>query len=700
LANPPLRKTGPLTILLLVITSIIVTVSFLPRAKAETKILSMTPFSGNVETAVQLRANISTLNGTFEIWFDETFLTSRNAIGSDVNASFTVPHAPSGSHNVTIIDVDAGENDTATFTVLTSYSFEPVVPKSPAQLQEGESVAISVNMTGGKSNYTYPNVNVQTPGNLTYEALDSIATNVAGDFYGNLTYPNDFSSGANTNLTGEHKVLFNETVVNQFFVGLTNLSEYHRGDLVNIKAVDYPLNRNVTIAIKFGDETIDSIPLNVTDGVIDTNWSVPSNATVGNYTLSITPVPDSKKEANDTQIFKIPGFKTEIFTLNLANETVPNVFVRVYDELADKRYNSTSAEDGLASFMLEGGNYRCEASFKEVKVGKINFTIAEEGQAKPVNLTCQLTSMNINVIDAQKASVPFVSISLTYNYTTNLDVTKNRTETEFGETNITGILRLHSLLPKITYTINASRYGEVFNQNNNTVSELSAQDCVYITIFCPVRTLHVNVVDACDQPIINATAKAQELMGGLYYDTTTDDDGKAVLNCTFGRYFVKVYVGEIMLCENKTPVDLCQNQNISISCKLYGLTLSVRVGDYFGQPISNANVTLQREGLSLSPRTTQSDGTATFDNIVGGNLTIRVYLTDQTQPCTIKASLVDESKTIEIKIDKYVILAGFLVETSHLATAIIILATVILIFSIEIYRKKRLKPQKGSKVEL
>jgi len=442
------------------------------------------------------------------------------------------------------------------------------------------------------------------------------------------------------------------------------------------------------------------MPLNVTDGVIFTNWSVPLNATVGNYTLSIAPVPDSKKEANDTQIFKIPGFKTEIFTLNLANETVPNVFVGIYDELADERYNSTSDEDGLAGFMLERGNYWVEASFKEVKVSKIDFTIAKEGQTKPVNLTCQLSSVNINVVDAQNISVPFVSISLTYNYTTNLDVKENRTETEFGETDITGILQLHSLLPNITYIINASRYGEVFNQNNNTVSELSAQDYVDIMIFCPERTLHVDVVDARNQPIMNATTKVQELMGGPYYDATTDEDGKAVLNCTFGRYLVMVYVGEIMLCENKTPVDLFQNQNLSVSCKLYGLTLSVRVGDYFGQPIPNANVALQREGLSLSPRATESDGTATFDNIVGGNLTIRVYLADQTQPCTIKTSLVDESKTIEIKIDKYVILTVFLVETSHLATAMIILATVILIFLIEIYRKRHLKPQKASKVEL
>ena len=695
MAYPLLRKTKPLTILLLILTSTIIIISFLPKAKAETKILSIDPFSGDVETAVQLRANVSTVNGTYEIWFDETFLTRGNATENSVNASFIVPHAPSGNHNVTIIDVDAGENDTTTFTVLTSYFFEPDVPESPAQLQEGENVTIYVNMTGGEPNYTYAEIKVQTPRNVTYEALSDITTNVLGDFYGNLTYPNDFSNGANTNFTGEHKVLFNVTVVNRFFVGLTNCSEYHRGDVVNVKAVDYPFNQNVTITLKFGDETIDSITSSVTDGVIDTNWNVPLDATVGNYTLRITPIPESKKEANDTQIFEIPGFKAEVFTLNLANVTVFDVFVRVYDELADELYNSTSDEEGLAIFMLEGGNYGCEAFFKEVKVGKIEFVIAKEGQAKPVNLTCQLTSVNISVIDAQNISVPFVSISLSYNYTTNLDIKENRTETEFGETNINGILRLHSLLPNITYRINASRHGEVFNQNNNTVSELSAQDCVDVNIFCPVRTLHVNLVDAYNQPIEKARAEVQELMGGLYYSTTTDEDGNAVLNCTFGRYFMKVYVDEIMLYENKTPVDLFQDKNLSISCKLYGLNLLVRVGDYFGQPIPNANVTLQREGLSLFLGTTESDGIVTFDSIVGGNLTVRVYLTDETQPSAAKTSLVDESKTIEVKIEKYVILAGFLVETSQLTTAIIILAIVILILLVEMYRKKGPKLQEG-----
>ncbi|MBE0520069.1 hypothetical protein IBX35_03390 [Candidatus Bathyarchaeota archaeon] len=59
-------------------------------------------------------------------------------------------------------------------------------------------------------------------------------------------------------------------------------------------------------------------------------------------------------------------------------------------------------------------------------------------------------------------------------------------------------------------------------------------------------------------------------------------------------------------------------------------------------------------------------------------------------------SSVVSSATIEVKIGKYVIIAGILVETSQLTTALIIAAAIILIVSIEVYRRKRSKLQKSS----
>jgi hypothetical protein len=146
---------------------------------------------------------------------------------------------------------------------------------------------------------------------------------------------------------------------------------------------------------------------------------------------------------------------------------------------------------------------------------------------------------------------------------------------------------------------------------------------------------------------------------------------------------------------NETFVEIFNDTYSEIYCKLYNLAISVKVVDYFGQPISNAKVTWQLHGLEDSA-STESDGLVTFSNIIGGDLQVTVYLPGQSQPFTTTTLFVDSSKTIEIKLDKYVILAGFLVETSSLTTAIIIVATVLLVLLIEVYRRKRSKTEKSS----
>jgi flagellar biosynthesis/type III secretory pathway M-ring protein FliF/YscJ len=62
-------------------------------------------------------------------------------------------------------------------------------------------------------------------------------------------------------------------------------------------------------------------------------------------------------------------------------------------------------------------------------------------------------------------------------------------------------------------------------------------------------------------------------------------------------------------------------------------------------------------------------------------------------------NFVDSSKTIEIKIDKYALLAGMLVETSQLLTAILIVLIVVLLLVLEIIRRRRHKPQESEKLK-
>jgi hypothetical protein len=145
---------------------------------------------------------------------------------------------------------------------------------------------------------------------------------------------------------------------------------------------------------------------------------------------------------------------------------------------------------------------------------------------------------------------------------------------------------------------------------------------------------------------------------------------------------------------NETVVNLNQTANLSVSCSLYGLDLSVRVVDYFGQPIPNVNVTLQRTGQRRSD-VAGADGMASFNSIVGGSTQVAVYLSGQSDPCVIKTTYLDSSRTIELKIDRYVGLAGMLLETAQVLTLIIVVLIVVVILCLEVLRRRRLKPQKG-----
>jgi hypothetical protein len=308
------------------------------------------------------------------------------------------------------------------------------------------------------------------------------------------------------------------------------------------------------------------------------------------------------------------------------------------------------------------------------------------------NFVCELTKMKIAVKDNDENLIPFVSLNISYAYTTTKE-SEEENETITGQTDISGLFIINSTLTHINYTVNASRYGIVFNQNNNTIQDLPAKTWLNVTILCPSKTLMLNITENHRNPLPKARVELIEQMGGISYTETANDAGTVVVNCTFGKYTVKVYKDNIFLKE--AFVELFNDTYCEVYCQLYNLTLSVKVIDYFGQPISNMNVTWRLGGLQNSALT-KSDGLVTFSNVIGGYLQVTVYLPEQSQPFMITTSFVGGSETIEIKLDKYVTLAGFLVETSHLATAIIIAATVILALSIEVYRRKRLKPQKSS----
>jgi hypothetical protein len=682
------------------LTSVLLGFSFLPRANAVMQMFSISPATGNVGTNVTLTANLTTTNGTYSVTFDGTIQVVGNATENNVTASFLVPEATLGNHTVTVVDVSNPlENVTHVFYISTAYYMNVTVPPPPTQLQEGDSVPIFFNVTGGDSNMTYGStINVQNPDNSTYSKQFGIPTSALGNGSVTLTYPGDFSTGANTNYVGNYTVSANSTVAPAaFIVGLTNSTEYHRMQTVNIKAV-YAANETVMLNVT-GTNIQYSVNLTANSaGVVNySSFAVPLNASVGTYSVNIVSIAASPtvKTVPDTQDFTVPGFAFNVTARNLAKDLVPNVAVNAFEN-GTSVSNQTTDSNGLAVMMLEIGNYTLKGYFQGVEVGEGHFEVNNTGAS---DLVLNLTDLNIKVVaivNGAEVGIPEAGVYLT---------PENVTLT----TNVTGNVVAQSLLPNSTYTLNASRYNTSFNvttiiesSSNNTVNGTITNLLVggslvpffNVTIGCPSYALQVQAFKADGQPFSNATVEARELVGGINYDGNTDSNGTVAFhNATFGEYDVEILdsAGKEL---NSTTVHLFQDENVTVNCDLFGLSISVTVTDYFGQPFANTNVTLQGNGVEAISSRTQANGTVTFANLVGDSYSISVYLSDKGSPAMIENLLVDGSTTVSVTMTRYVLLAGLPVETSQLAVVIIIVLSVLLVLILEVYRRRRNKSQK------
>jgi hypothetical protein len=667
---------------------------------ANVEITSVSPKTGKVGDFVNLVGKINTTNGKYQVFLGNVQVASGSASGNNVNCSFRVPSMPTGNYTLTLCDVTANINATSWFFVKTAQYVSVAKPPRPRQLQQGAKINITVSISGGKAETTYiANVTVKTPANETYYSLVSLKTTDRGEALTLLKYPENFLGNAHTNYAGIYTVAFNGTLASdEFSIGLTDQTEYHRGDTVKIVAIGYEtLNgENVTITIGFGNKKVDRFNCTVSNGIVEANWTVPKDALIGNYSLNITPRPENKK-VNDTQVFAVPGFKIEITSRDLAGEPVSNVLVKVFDKNVNKTYNATSNSGGVSTLWLERGEHDFTAYFKNVRVGKASSNITQEAK---LNLTCLLTNLKASVVGGQNNAlkVPFVTLNLSITYVTDLDGCRVENETIVSQTGVDGFAQFKSfILNASSCKIVASRYGRVFNLNNDTLTGLKPVGWNNITIICPLEALQVTVLDGKGTPISNALVEAREAMGGLRYTGYTDQEGQVSLNCLFGLYDLKVYSKGVLL--NTTTAELFEEKSITICCRLYNLPIYIKVVDYFGQPIPNANVTLERNGVLIGSELTGSNGVVGFTEI-GGTLTIKVYLSGQQPESTITCSIVearDEANPIVVKVYRYVILASLLLETSWFTTIILIVAFAVLLILIETsVRRKWLKTGKTS----
>jgi hypothetical protein len=280
-------------------------------------VTSIDPTEGPVGTEVRLIGSINVLGGAWNITWDDTLVVEDGTCdpgSTAVDATFTVPSAVSGDHNVTLVDAFDLTEATAVFKVTTTYEVEA----DPDYVLEGEATSIETTIHGGYGSTTYTlRVNVTDSTGSESSASYTATTNSTGSVVGAaLMYPTGFS-GASTNYTGSYSINLDvnapgkilSVATANFTVGVTEKDTYRRYDTVVIQGAGYSAGESTTVDIKFAGSSVSGYSKTVTansTGYVDDSWSVPSGATLGTYTVSITGDTTSKTPA-DTSDFTMKG---------------------------------------------------------------------------------------------------------------------------------------------------------------------------------------------------------------------------------------------------------------------------------------------------------------------------------------------------------------------------------------------------------
>jgi len=682
--------------MLLVITFI---ATFLPKATATpTLAINIHPISGTVGTEVEVNGTIDTLNGGYTIRWNGTLnVTTGYTTGYNVTTSFVIPQtigAPSGRYVlIELIDDTVDNIVNTTFSLYTKYNIEAVVPSPPSQLQEGRITDILVNVTGGEANTVYSaNITVTDPSGAVYynDTLQLTNTTNTGYGEGNITYPANFSLGANTDYVGLYTIALNETLATEnFTVGLTDSLDYGRTETevvwINIRGAGYLVDEFIIVDLTFAGESVAGYPkpMGAVNGVVTDAWKIPNNATLGIYTVTITNASYTIKPVSDVQDFAVTELIVYCQTQNrYDNEPLAGVSVAAY---LNETYvaSGITNETGWIDLRVSHGNYTFKAFWRTVEVGSLKYNVLENGILLP--LECELAYLIITIKDEAGFSLPFINVTLESNKTGVLQ----------SETDSTGVIR-SNMFTNVSYTIGARRYGNLFNTTQ--IANLTVTRWVNIT--CPTLTLFVNVTDSKGIPLRNVGVEVYEWSSGVaepIQSETTDDSGSAVFHFTFGRYKIWVYNDDHTIILNQTVIDLTEDQLFFvINCKILNVDLSVIVKDYFGQPISNALVEVKRDDVEISQKT-GTKGTASFYNITGGDSQISVSVMGKVSET--RTLYLEEAIVIMFKLEKFAVVGGFLLEVIQLIAYISLGIVIAVIAFALIYRRLGLSKGLGEEKE-
>jgi len=631
-------KRNEVVAFIIMLTISVFSVSFIPcEASAEVILTQISPSEGFVGTEVTLVGQITTENGSYEILFDDKVLPGGNATFTSVSDSFIVPDSTLGLHDVVIRDVTNGTlSPSMNFTVQTNYIIQPISPEDPRQFQEGSNVTILASITGGEANRTYRvNTTVKDPAEITVstpELLLHSNSSGSGEIY--VDYPSDFDGGNKTTyFVGTYELTLLEANVTlatgNFNVGITDKTKYYRFQTVNIQAINYTISDIINITITHNNQLIFEHAPNGSEGVITANWTIPANASLGNYRVKIDKEP-LEKQVQDIQNFTIvsASFVSEVKALNLDLDPVKGVLIEA-NNLTDNAVSSIfTNEEGIALFSLEATNYTFIAFWNSseaprAQVGATHW-ISIDGNLtgnKAPKINCTLARIRIAVEDEEGYKLPWVTLRANFTYISRLDVPIDVSLST--ETGLTGFAEFKNVLTNTSYEIEASRYGFTFQR-----SKMNLTSTRWFNFTTPTYDLSINVYDRNGSVLQNGQIRIYEWgvgLSGLIATENTGDSGHIALSATFGKYELEVYKSNTLL--NRTIVFLTnQPTNFAVHCKLYSLSLNVAVVDFFGQGVVNANVTIERDGITVSSSNTEVGGVARFSELIGGDYRAFVYI--------------------------------------------------------------------------
>jgi len=551
---------------------------------------------------------------------------------------------------------------------------------SPTYVQEGLNTNITASIEEANASATYTfQVNVTAPNSVPYSSNLTITTNATGSGSNLTEFASDFSN-ANTNFVGTYNVTLlnltgNETLAAaNFTVGLTDKLKYLRSETVGIQGSGYGVNETVWVDLKFDNVSASGFPRSVNasvEGVVTDSWVIPANASLGVYTLTLLNATTTSKPVQDVQSFTVEGL-CEVQTKNLAGKPLAEVTVEVYNATPPGSFlnlNKKTNQTGGTSFVLEAGNYTFKAFWKDVEVGALN-TNFTENVVLPLEL--KLSNLKLMVTDEIGVPIPLIELNLEYNYTTRA----NKTVPEAGSfnTNINGTVQLQNVFTNISYLIEARRYGSLFNITS--ISSLPTEAWNNITIVAPTYTIQIQIFDSQDDYAKELKVAAYEWSSGMggepLQSQLTDSNRNVTFSLTFGKYRLRLYKDATFL--NEVTLNLIENQSFVFNCEVYNVDLNVLVIDYFGQPIPNVSVEFQRKNDSVyekvQTKTTESNGVASFQGIIGGDSRVFVSVAGRASEAQY-LYLIGPTKDIVFKLDGYVAVVGYALETSQFATLVL-----------------------------